>query len=43
MVSIIYAFTPKKVPEKITPTEKVDQFLSLEAQNFGEVMIEENE
>ena len=44
LVSLIYAFTPKEVAVKASPIEKVEQFLSLEAQNnYGEVMVEENE
>ena len=30
-LSLIYVFTPKEVPKKVSPSEKVDQFLSLEA------------
>ena len=44
MVSVIYAFTPKAISEKATPIEKVEQFLSLEAQNnYGEVIVHETE
>ena len=44
MVSVIYAFTPKAISEKASPIEKVEQFLSLEAQNnYGEVMVHETE
>ena len=37
MLSMIYALTPKAVPNKETATEKVEQFLSLEREtnNFG--------
>ena len=44
ILSLIYAFTPKAVSEKASSIEKVEQFLSLEAQNnYGEVMVGENE